>query len=425
MIEMEQNKKDIEINSKNSMVKKTYNAKYLIEKRNNYAHTRLEEMRQKYKQLFFKSNKVEIELPKQLSQQEIELIENVIKIVGEKIKEIQLLPNREKVKVADDIVLELKKIEKYQLSIMQAEELYKLINSEELKRINIREITKVDSPMNRKRREIAEQLGNAIEFKQYEIEDIEELKVLERKITTEMLRENPVLMTTKNKLSNKISTIKQKKTMDRIRVDIPTNIESIITDLVNGNIDIKEANKIINEEARRRVESKPKTRFSLTEEQEKKQILIQIRTAIIEKADKYKIKNPEMVILKLEELSDGETNLALRTVIKNLIEREEFEEAKRFCDKYYKEAKEKYKENEFTKYIRGLRNEIRNAEIGNIVLTAINMKGTIEEERMYFELIDKGLKMGNVKLGAISLGKSKDGLKNITLADIWEPEKIR
>lgn len=425
MIEIEQNKKALEIISKDSMVKKTYNAKYIIEKRNDYAHTRLEKMRQKYKQLFFKSNKVEIELPKQLSQQEIKLIENVIKTVGEKIKEIQLLPNREKTKVVDDIVLELKKIEKYQLPIMQAEELYKLINSEEFRKINIREITKVDSPMNRKRREIAEQLGNAIEFKQYEIEDIEELKVLERKITTEMLRENPVLMTTKNKLSNKISTIKQKKTMDRIRVDIPTNIESIITDLVNGNIDIKEANKIINEEARRRVESKPKTRFSLTEEQEKKQILIQIRTAIIEKADKYKIKNPEMVILKLEELSDGETNLALRTVIKNLIEREEFEEAKRFCDKYYKEAKEKYKENEFTKYIRGLRNEIRNAEIGNIVLTAINMKGTIEEERMYFELIDKGLKMGNVKLGAISLGKSKDGLKNITLADIWEPEKIR
>ena len=34
--------------------------------------------------------------------------------------------------------------------------------------------------------------------------------------------------------------------MERIRVDISKNIESIITDLVNGNIDIKEANKIKN-----------------------------------------------------------------------------------------------------------------------------------------------------------------------------------
>lgn len=46
------------------------------------------------------------------------------------------------------------------------------------------------------------------------------------------------------------------------------------------------------------------------------------------------------------------------------------------------------------------------------------MNGTEEEERRYFELIEKGLKMGNVKLGSISLGKSKDGLRTITLADI-------
>ena len=50
------------------------------------------------------------------------------------------------------------------------------------------------------------------------------------------------------------------------------------------------------------------------------------------------------------------------------------------------------------------------------------MNGTYAEERAYFELIEKGLKMGNVKLGAISLGKSQDGLRTITLADIWTDE---
>ena len=37
-------------------------------------------------------------------------------------------------------------------------------------------------------------------------------------------------------------------------------------------------------------------------------------------------------------------------------------------------------------------------------------------------LRQKGIKMGNIKLGAVSLGKSQDGLRNITLADIWVDE---
>ena len=39
-------------------------------------------------------------------------------------------------------------------------------------------------------------------------------------------------------------------------------------------------------EAKKRIEKKPKTRFSLTEEQEKKQILIQIRTVLMEQPEK-------------------------------------------------------------------------------------------------------------------------------------------
>lgn len=53
------------------------------------------------------------------------------------------------------------------------------------------------------------------------------------------------------------------------------------------------------------------------------------------------------------------------------------------------------------------------------------MNGTPEEERSYFELIQKLLNDNNVKLASIPLGKSRDGLKNITLADIWENEKTR
>ena len=79
-------------------------------------------------------------------------------------------------------------------------------------------------------------------------------------------------------------------------------------------------------------------------------------------------------------------------------------------------------ESSLSAYIRKLRKQIRNEEISDIVLKGLNMNGTEREERTYFELIEKGIKMGNIKLGAVSLGKSQDGLRNITLADIWVDE---
>lgn len=138
----------------------------------------------------------------------------------------------------------------------------------------------------------------------------------------------------------------------------------------------------------------------------------------MQKAEQYHIEDPETSIMQIQELCEGELDQAIRTVVKNLTNTKKFEKAKEVCSKF----SNKDKKNNISMNMKILRNEIRNEEISDIVLKAINMKGTIEEEREYFELIEKGLKMGNVKLSAICLGKSQDGLKTITLADIWTDE---
>ena len=103
------------------------------------------------------------------------------------------------------------------------------------------------------------------------------------------------------------------------------NIPSlIIKSLANWNIDIQRANEIIDEEAKKRVANKPKTKFSLNEEQERRQILIQIRTAIEEKADKFRIQNPETAVLQLQQLCGGKIEQSVRTVVMNLIEQKDF-----------------------------------------------------------------------------------------------------
>ena len=416
--EIRQYKLESETVRKSNSVR-VYSTKEIIDSKNKNAHSKMEQMRERYKKIFFKSNKVEVKFPKELSKQEVELINSGITEIEEIVNGMRELSKKERRKGASTILAELKKIEDYQLTIDQAEKLHFLMQSEVLEKLKLTSTDKIDYYMNKNRRTIIRKLTEAVDIAQTQTEELEELKSLERKLTTKMQQDNQIVVgAVRSRIGNKISKIIQQKASDRIRNDVPVNIELIIRELANGTLDIQTADEIIEEEAKKRVEGKPKTRFTLTEEQEKRQILIQIKTVLKEKPEQYHIENPETTIMQIQELCGGELEQAIRTVVKNLIGIKDFERAKEICDKF----SSKDKESPLSTYIRRLRNEIRNDEISDIVLKGINMNGTYAEERAYFELIEKGLKMGNVKLGAISLGKSQDGLRTITLADIWTDE---
>lgn len=414
----------LEIERKSNAVR-VYSAKEIIDSKNRYAHSRMEKMREKYKKLFFNSNKNEVKQQKELPKQDVELINLVIVEIEEIINGIKELSKKEKRKGANDILVELKKIEDYQLTIDQAEKLYYLMQTEVLEKLNLTPKDKIDYYMNKNRKTIIRKLAEAVDIAQNQTDGLEELKALKRKLTTEMHRNNEIVVgAVRYRIENKILKINQKQVFDRIRNNIPANIELITKELANGTLNVQTANEILEQETKKRIESKPKTRFALTEEQEKRQILIQIKTALMEKPEQYHIQNPEKTVMQIQELCGGELDQAMRTVIKNLTGTKDFERAKEVCNKFSRNDKE----SSLSTSIRRLRNEIRNDEISDIVLKGINMNGT-EEERRYFELIEKGLKMGNVKLESISLGKSKDGLRTITLADIWgednQKEKLR
>ncbi len=398
---------------------RTYSAKEIIDSENKQAHSKMQQMKERYRKLYFTSNKIEVKQPKELPRQKVEQINLVIAEIEEIVESIKELPKKERRKEVNAILSKLKQIEEYQLTIEQAEKLHYILQSEELKKLNSSITDKIDFYMNRSRKIVIKKLAEAIDIAQAQSDELEELKGLERKLTMGMQQNNQIVVgAVKSRIGNKISKIIQQKAIDRIRNDVPEDIEFIIREIANGTLNIQIANKIIDKEAKKRVQKKPKTRFSLTEEQEKRQILIQIRTVLIEKSEQYHIDNPEKTILQIQELCDGELEQAIRTVVKNLTNVKDFERAKEVCNKF----SSKDNESSLSAYIRKLRKQIRNEEISDIVLKGLNMNGTEREERTYFELIEKGIKMGNIKLGAVSLGKSQDGLRNITLADIWVDE---
>lgn len=223
--------------------------------------------------------------------------------------------------------------------------------------------------------------------------------------------------TVKMRIVNKITMIEQKEASERIRNNIPYNIEQIIINLVKGELDIKEANKIIEEEASYQTQNNT-SKFALTKEQKEKQILNQIKIILSEDEEKYDIKNPQTTIIQMQEIYKGDINPAITAVVKNLIKRKNFEKAKNLCEEFSKNS-------EKNPVISILKKEIRSAEIGDLVLKVINMKGSTEEQRIYFEQIEKGIKKEKINLKSIPIGKSQDGLSKITLEDIWVDEDIK
>ena len=414
--ELKKYKDEIERNNNLSKTK-THNEKEIIDKKNIKAHSNMQKMREKYNQIFFTDNKKEINLPN-VSKQQIELINSVIKEIEKNIRELKSQPKAEIRKKVGTILTELNKIESYPLTVEQSEKLYILMKSKDLEKLNLKSTDKIDTYINKKRKMVIKKLAKSIDIAQSQTENLEELKNLQRKLTMEMAQKNPILVgSVISKIENKILKINQQKALYRIRNSISNDIEYIIKELANGTLDKEKAIKIIEEEARKRIESREKTKFSLTEEQEKKQIIIQIKTLLMENPQKYSIKNPEATIIQIQELCGGEQEQAIRTVVNNFIEIKNFEKAKEICNKYSN------KDNRITfqKFIRSLRNQIKKAEIGDLVLKGLNVTGN--EERIYFELIEKGLNTGNVKLNDIYLGKTQDGLRKIYLSDIWENQE--
>lgn len=415
-----QYKLELESMIKNDLVK--HSAKEIIESKNKQAHLKFEQMREKYEELFFEDGKVETKKTQKITNRDDKLINLIISQIEEIENEMKQLPKNDRRRNANLILTQLKKIEGYQLTINQAEKLNFLIQSEVLEGLNLNPTDKINYYLKINKKTIVRKLIEAIDISQAETQDIEELKKLEKKITAKIQQSNPVITgAMRTKIKNKILRINQQKAIDKIRNDVPENIELIIKDLAKGTLDVQAANEILEDEAKKRVEGKPKTRFTLTEEQEKRQSLIQIKKILMENPEQYHIEKPEVTIMQIEELCNGGLEQAIRTVVKNLTGIKDFERAKEVCDKF----SSRNDENQIATYIMKLKKEIKNDEIGEMVLKGINMNGTYEEERAYLELIEKGLKLGRVKLEAVSLGKSQDGLKNITLADIWIDEEIK
>lgn len=393
--------------------KKTY------KKNTKKTFSKMDQMRSRYNELYFgvKQSKRSSQQGV-LSEQEIELINSVIAKLKATIESMIGTPEKERIKTAISILSEIKKIQDYQLTIEELEELCSILMSKELDDIPSSSRYPIQHYINAKRNEVITKLCNAIDIAQAQTDNIEELKALAEKVTLQMKQQSHIITGgVILRIGNKISRIRQSAVIKEIKNDVPTNILEIVLDIVNGTINPDTANATIDEEIKRRLEAnKEKGPFGLTESQIRHQILGQIKTEISTKPDQYYLQNPEVVLLQLSKICGGNLLQSADVVVRNLIGRKDFDMAKRVCD-MFSTTKEKGK---FLGDTINLRRKIRNAQISDLVLKGLAMNGTSNEDKKYYKLIKKGIEQANINLQAISLGTSQNGLREITLADIWE-----
>lgn len=406
------------------------------------SHLKMQLLRDRYRRKLFGSDERENksegnESNKELSNEDLQELRKKIDALDQKIQEsANLLTNKEARGSVCKIMKDVKSLqESYpQLPLEEAERLNNLINSSQMKDIMMR--LRKDGDVNRAlistKKNIIKSLAESISREQGRTEDIQELESLCRKITPEMERTSPITVGgVRSNIQRKISRLRQQIAIDRTKNGVSTRGLKIVSDLAEGKLDLKGANDIIAEEAKRRAEEKPKSRISslnTTEDQERRQILVQIRTTLQEKAEQYPIKNVELTISQLQQLLElkkddekrtGEKLEAMRTVVINLIGGKRFALAKKVCEKFLAQDTK----GQYLIHIKQLQEAIRNAEFGDFVLKGINEERTPEEDGGYFDLIEQRIKREQIKIAAIPLGKSKIGNKNITLADIWQDDK--
>ena len=236
--------------------------------------------------------------------------------------------------------------------------------------------------------------------KAYRAESIEELKELSAKIPT------------------KIYGVGSAE--GYIRNNISADIEKIIEDLANGEIDIQCANEAVEAEARRKVESSKGSKFGLTLDGQRRQILTQIHTALREKADEYIIKSPSKAIKGLIELGGVDSIQAVTIVTQNFIERKEYGRALAICEISFKSPSD-----EEMRQVRLLKRQIKAAKLGDLARKMLSSEKSLEEREAEYETLKTAMKMEGINASQILIGKTNSGNIPIYLNKILVDEKQR
>lgn len=251
-----------------------------------------------------------------------------------------------------------------------------------------------------------------------QITDVDELRKLNIQISPELAKMSPIKVNRlKTVIQSRISKLQQQAVIDKIKNDVSAELEQVIVGLARGNLDIKEANRIIDAETEKRRKKSPTSQFSLTDEKQREQVLNRIYRSIEESRKQVKIVNPEETMRLLMQLKGTSTTEGMEAIVGNLLMLKKYDEAKRFIDS------QGDLKNMNQAYI--LQKKVQIAELGEIAVKMLTSEAEIQELEQYYDLLEKGIRKTGIKTSQIPIGKINNGTVIIYLDKIWDNQKQR
>lgn len=377
----------------------------------------IKEMKDKYHKLknrdMFAQEAGEIKKVPQ-SEEEKKKIEKAINKIKGKIEEISIDQKKEENNSMQNILQLIKRVGEYNLTIEQYKKIMDLLDS--LDNIHIKDITICKSIVKAKNRAIRKLLDE-IDLQVKITDNEEELQILKDKLPKVKGVISFAVDTSRMKIDNKINRLKSRRIDEK---ETSQNVIKIAESLADGEFDYEQAIQEIETEARYLVSTKPKSKFSLTEEQQKTQVVSRICKELIQNADKYAIRDCQQVINNLNSINGGNKCSSVRVIVHNLIGRRKYEQAYKICDENMEPIKSMNDlNNPNNKYIQSLKKDVISKQLSEKVMEVIESDMYMDSAINVMTFVEDTMKKERLGPGAIKLGNTADGLTTITLGDIY------
>ena len=296
------------------------------------------------------------------------------------------------------VIKRVQMLEMLPVSIDELESLYNLLAGKDKDFFGKIQVTsyKVSYNLGVAKSKIVRKLAEAIDIKAKQTDNLEELEALNKKLKFSMGVSE--ISAVNNRISEKTLDLKKKKYMEEFLNSISPALLKIVDDLEAGSLDVAEAKRVLENE-------------SNTSNIAIKQLYIKIKMQIERRGA---LKNPSKTIKQLAEVTGENVINSLNAVVTNLINNNEFEVAKALCRKCRKLQLEDF---EYQTEIRSCEQSIFRSEIAYLFLKMISEEET--EQVKTFDVLKEKLSSHNVVLSGISLGKTKDNSKTISLSDVF------
>lgn len=284
--------------------------------------SKISKMKTKY-QLETKSKNTEYKIARrELNEEQRAFVLQVIETAEKDVEEHKNDTGLQRRDLAWNVVKNIRKILDLNCDLNSSElaRMWHIISSETFKKLTLFRDDNILKILQRTKKTISRELGNAISYERKEAkDDIEKLEALQRLITRDMASEDYLnLGNLSNTILTQITSIKSKKKQEEVKKRIPEEFIGIITAIKEDNLDLEEANRIIEDLVKKQKRENSNTNFSLTEEQIRKTIITKIIKVFETQPIRYNFKDPKKAIKDLVSLG-GDKATVVKSVLQNLI----------------------------------------------------------------------------------------------------------